>query len=268
MSVTTKNLSPFSLSVDPSMLRAGSDGDRGGEVPRFAGFPAGARATAVPSVFFSELLPQIESPAELRVTLYVIYTLGRRKGYPRFVTERELRSEQALIAALSWGDDAAALELLREGLSLAVERGSLLTLEVEHSGRLETLLFLNSPSSRRAVAQISAGELPIGRPLGPEAAPPASRRDNIFLLYEANIGALTPLVAEALKEAEQLYPQEWLEDAFREAALQNKRSWRYVAAILQRWATEGRRREAPGRDPDAGNSARAQFLRRYRGLGG
>ena len=40
-----------------------------------------------PNVFFSELLSQIEDEAELRVTLYVFYALGRRKGYPRFVTE-------------------------------------------------------------------------------------------------------------------------------------------------------------------------------------
>jgi DnaD/phage-associated family protein len=234
----------------------------------FGGIPAGARATAVPSVFFSELLPRIEDPSELRVTLYVIYALGRRKGHPRFVTERELRSEPVLIAALANGDDDAAAERLRDGLSLAVERGSLIGLDVEHRGREEQLVFLNTPSSRRAVDQIRRGELDLGRPLGAESPPAASQRDNVFQLYEANIGALTPLVADELKEAEQLYPYEWLEEAFREAALQNKRSWRYAAAILQRWATEGRRREAPGRDSDTGNSARAQFLRRYRDLGG
>ena len=234
----------------------------------FAGFPAGARATAVPSVFFSELLPRIEDASELRVTLYVIYALGRRKGHPRFVTERELHSESVLIAALASGDDDTAEDRLREGLVLAAERGTLISLNVEHRGKEERLIFLNTPSSRRAVDLIRRGELELGRPLGVESKPPASQRDNVFQLYEANIGALTPLVADELKEAEQLYPFEWLEEAFREAALQNKRSWRYAAAILQRWATEGRRRETPGRDPDAGNSARAQFLRRYRDLGG
>ena len=242
--------------------------DKAGTQTRFSGFPAGARATAVPSVFFSELLPRIEDPSELRVTLYVIYALGRRKGHPRFVTERELRAEPVLITALARGDDDAAVDRLRDGLTLAVERGSLIGLDVEHRGKEERLIFLNTPSSRRTVDLIRRGELDLGRPLGAESRAAASQRDNIFQLYEANIGALTPLVAEELKEAEQLYPFDWLEEAFREAALQNKRSWRYAAAILQRWATEGRRREAPGRDPDAGNSARAQFLRRYRDLGG
>ncbi len=60
----------------------------GARQTQFSGFPTGARATAVPSVFFSEVMPQIDDPDELRVTLYVIYALGRHRGYPRFVTAR------------------------------------------------------------------------------------------------------------------------------------------------------------------------------------
>jgi len=234
----------------------------------FTGFPAGARATVVPSLFFSELLPQIDDEAELRVTLYAFYALGRRKGYPRFVTESELRAEAPLLAALGDGADQLALDRLRQGLDKASQRGTLLTLEVEKAGQRERLVFVNTPSDRRAVALIREGGLDLGRALPAEQGAPSSRRDNVFQLYEANIGPLTPLVAEELKEAEELYPYEWLEEALREAALLNKRSWRYVSRILQRWATEGRTREKAGRDPGEGGSARAQFLRRYRDLGG
>jgi DnaD/phage-associated family protein len=232
----------------------------------FAGFPANARATAVPSVFFSELLPRIEDEAELRVTLYVIYALGRRKGYPRFVSERELRAEAPLLASL--GEDDEALGRLRQGLDAAVERASLLRVDVEHAGHEESLYLLNTPSDRRAAAQIRAGSIELGRPLAPDAAAPAAQRRNLFQLYEDNIGPITPLVADELREAEQLYPIDWLEEALREAALLNKRSWRYAAAILQRWATEGRKRETAGRNPGEGDSARAQLLRRYRERGG
>jgi DnaD/phage-associated family protein len=145
-----------------------------------------------------------------------------------------------------------------------VERASLLRVEVDGQG----LYFLNTPASERAVEAIRNGSLPLGRELPPAQEPPKARRDNVFQLYEANIGPITPLVAEALQEAEQLYPYEWLEEALREAALLNKRSWRYASRILERWATEGRKREEAGRDPGEGNSARAQFLRRYRDLGG
>ncbi len=233
---------------------------------RFSGFAAGARATAIPSAFFSELMPLIDDADELRVTLYVIYALGRRKGYPRFVTEAELQAESPLYAALGDGEDAAPRA--RRGLEAAVTRGSLLRLELEHEGRDETLFFLNTPSDRRAVEQINDGRLDLGRVLPQRQQAPDLHKGSVFQLYEANIGPISPLVAEELKEAEELYPVEWLDEAMREATLLNKRSWRYIEAILKRWATEGRTREKAGRDPGEGNSARAQLLRRYRDLSG
>ncbi len=65
-------------------------------------------------------------------------------------------------------------------------------------------------------------------------------RPNIFVLYEQNIGLLSPLLADQLIEAEKQYPHEWIEDAFREAVQRNKRNWSYIRAILRRWETEGR----------------------------
>jgi len=65
-------------------------------------------------------------------------------------------------------------------------------------------------------------------------------RPNIFALYEQNIGLLTPLIAEDLKDAVNHYPEEWIEAAFREALQHNKRKWSYISAILRRWETEGR----------------------------
>jgi DnaD/phage-associated family protein len=219
-------------------------------------------------MFFSELLPQIDDAAELRVTLYVIYALGRRRGFPRFVTAAELRAEAPLLAALGDGNEEGAIEALQRGLDLAVARGSLLRLELERNGRGETLYFLNAPADARNLAAVRDGRIELGRPLPARAEAPASSRGNLFQLYEDNIGPLTPLVAEELKEAEQLYPIEWIEEAMRESVLLNKRSWRYISAILQRWATEGRKRETAGRDPDASNSARAQFIRRNRDIFG
>jgi DNA replication protein len=233
---------------------------------RFTGFAAGARATAVPSAFFSELLPLIDDADELRVTLYVIYALGRRKGYPRFVTEAELQAESPLYAALGDGEEAPLR--CRKGLEAAVARGSLLRLAVEHEGRDEALFFLNTPSDRRAVEQITDGRLDLGRVLPKPHAAPQLHQTNVYGLYEANIGLITPLIGERLKEAEELYPEEWLLEAMEEAARLNKRSWGYVEAILKRWATEGRTREKAGRDPGEGSSARAQLLQRYRNLSG
>src|SRR5882724_7834371 len=65
-------------------------------------------------------------------------------------------------------------------------------------------------------------------------------RPNIYVLYEQNIGLLSPLLADQLIEAEKHYPYEWIEDAFREAVQRNKRNWSYIRAILRRWETEGK----------------------------
>jgi DnaD/phage-associated family protein len=66
-----------------------------------------------------------------------------------------------------------------------------------------------------------------------------SEKPNIFRLYESNFGALTPILADILREAEKEYPQDWLEYAFQEAVKNNKRSWKYAEAILKRIKVDG-----------------------------
>jgi DnaD/phage-associated family protein len=75
----------------------------------------------------------------------------------------------------------------------------------------------------------------------------------VYALYESLIGSVSPLVADELAEAERLYPAEWLEAAFREAAAQNARSWRYVSRILERWAAEGPDNAKVEPDPASGD---------------
>jgi DnaD/phage-associated family protein len=66
---------------------------------------------------------------------------------------------------------------------------------------------------------------------------------------------LTPIIADELKEAEKLYPYEWINDAIKKAVEQNIRKWSYISAILERWSAEGRsdgtyRRDSEKEDPD------------------
>ena len=74
-------------------------------------------------------------------------------------------------------------------------------------------------------------------------APPgvANSTTNIFRLYEDLCGVPIPgPIVDDLKEAEELYPVEWIKDAFVVAAEQNARNWAYPRSILQRWAREGK----------------------------
>ncbi len=72
------------------------------------------------------------------------------------------------------------------------------------------------------------------------AAGGADSQDNIFSLYEANIGALTPMISEKLKDAGEHYPRDWIVDAFHEAVEHEARNWAYIEAILERRQAEER----------------------------
>ncbi len=57
--------------------------------------------------------------------------------------------------------------------------------------------------------------------------------------YESEIGMLSPMIADELREASTTYPLQWIMDAIKESATQNKRGWKYVLAILTRWKAQG-----------------------------
>ena len=62
---------------------------------------------------------------------------------------------------------------------------------------------------------------------------------NLFQLFEQEIGLLTPLIADELKEAAESYPADWFAPAFKEAAASGVRKWRYVRSVLERWKVDG-----------------------------
>jgi DnaD/phage-associated family protein len=188
-------------------------------------------------VFFTDLLPQLAGdPAALGVVLYAFKALQVKRGSPRYLTPDELRGDAALATYLAGA--GASSDDIERGLARAVELGVLLGLSVEREGPRRTLYFLNAPADRRAMEGVRAGahvEFERGEPA--DAAPRQPK--SIFALYESVVGALSAELVDELAEAERLYPPEWLEAAFREAAAQNARSWRYVSRILERWAIEG-----------------------------
>ena len=66
---------------------------------------------------------------------------------------------------------------------------------------------------------------------------------------------LTPIIAEELSEAEKSYPHAWIHEAIKEAVDLNKRNWRYISKILERWLAEGKvdgayKRDIKKADPD------------------
>jgi len=162
---------------------------------------------SLPDSFFTQAIPKIQDLAELKTVLYVAYLILRKQERPYFVTYKELLSHE-LMATM--GE-----ETLRQALNSVVEHGTLLHSTLNIDGVLEDVYSLTADIRQ----------------------PPTG---NIFALYEQNIGMITPMIAEELKEADKLYPPQWIEEAFKEAVTLNKRSWKYIARILERWASEGK----------------------------
>jgi len=208
----------------------------------FSGFPSGkVRIVGVPRLVFTELVPLIDDLAELKLTLHVLWRLREQRGRIRYLRFDDLASDEILLSSLDCPkDESTPIETLRAALDQAVRRGTLLRAEAPRRAETETLYFVNTAKGRAAAEAVSRGESPN------EVV--AQERPNIFTLYEQNIGALSPLISEELQEAEQAYPASWIEEAFREAVKLNKRSWKYIHAILQRWSTEGKgKRQDPGK---------------------
>lgn len=67
------------------------------------------------------------------------------------------------------------------------------------------------------------------------------RPQNIFSVYEREVGALTPMLSDALQDIEKSYPDDWFVEAVREAKKSSARiSLKYIEAILKRWKSEGK----------------------------
>jgi DnaD/phage-associated family protein len=111
-------------------------------------------------------------------------------------------------------------------------------LESQQQGYTETLYFCNSGRGKSLAQAFESGEwLP-----GEEETSIFSGRERrtIFQLYEDNIGPLTPLIADALRDAETTYQKDWISEAIQIAVENNVRRWKYIEAILASWKKEGR----------------------------
>ncbi len=217
----------------------------------FSGFPPGTRSVPVPGPVLGPLLEAITDMAELKCTLRFMWLVGQQRGQPRSVAASALLQDRVLLASLG---SAGAV---RQGLDRAVRRGTLLA-AADGSG--DTVYLLHTQENRRVADAMGPPPDQAAGAGEQEAAVPLDQ-PNIFTIYEENIGMVTPLVADELREAEQAYPWPWIEDAFREAVDRNKRSWRYISRILERWATEGRGDGEPGRHSETITAA--EYIRRY-----
>ena len=212
----------------------------------YAGFPNRVRSVPVPAPMLGTLLERIDDLAELKCVLRVVALLSQKRKRPRFVALRELQADANLSRGVPTADGRAPADEIERALGKAVKRGVLAFAIIGAGDNQQPIFGLNSEADRAALAGVEGARPPI-KPADFPASTDAADRPNIFALYEQNIGIISPMIADELREAEGLYPEDWIEDAIREAVTLNKRSWRYVAAILDRWEREGKWHGESGR---------------------
>ena len=200
----------------------------------FAGFSTD-NLVGLPPELFSDVIPNITLPSELKVTLQIFYRLSRQRIRPRRLSWDELVADQMLQRSLrSISTLRPYEELLAEGLDAALRRRTLLHLMLPADGRVSNWYLVNTAVNQVWVQRLGTAQSVL--------SPPSElmERPSLLSLYEQNIGLITPMLVEELREAEERYPRLWIEEAMREAVRANARSWRYIRKVLERWAAHGR----------------------------
>lgn len=268
----------------------------------FIGFPDKKMSPIfVPDFFFTDLLPQIDDMAELKLTLHCFWLLNEQKGTLRYLRGDDLRSDWKLLESLAMDSDLRApLTVLEDALERTIARNTLLRLEISttigeeprvlesrpddgvemsndydndllYDGEfdehlvdisdaepifepdnldsmnpasddtiIEDWYFMNTVKGRQTLAMIRQGKLHEVLAAIPDEARLHVERPNIFVMYEQNVGFMSPMIAEQLRDMEKTYSPDWVEEAFEIAVSKNVRNLKYIQAILKRWETDGR----------------------------
>jgi len=189
----------------------------------FKGFTDSESFTQLPDTFFQKLLTEIDDVAELKVTLFFLWRVQHMEGLFRALCQTDFTED----------DLGLSSNEVTVGLEKALQRGSILM--ARHDA--DVFYFLNSPRGRAAAEAFAQGNW---RESAKIMSAPVVEHPNIFKLYEENVGPLTPMIADMLKDAEETYSEVWVAEALEIAVTKNVRNWKYVEAILKRWKEQGK----------------------------
>ncbi len=178
--------------------------------------------TQVPNDFF--IMARDMDKAELKVVLYII---RETFGYHRETCEvsiRELATGAGLTARNAYN-----------GAEKAIARGL-----------VEKTVSTTRKTTWRAVVGEDTALYPLrqrtvslrkSKPLVKEIKEIEIKKNDDDVLatiskaYSSEIGMITPMIADELREASTEYPVKWTLDAIHESAINNKRGWKYILAM-------------------------------------
>ena len=219
-------------------------------------FPSGTSFTPIPNPLLGPLLTSIEDINELKCILRCLWHIHKKKGPARIVSLTELTNDPVLSSLLTPNEIQSAMEA-------ATRKGIFAKGLLSSTRQPEPLFALNSAKDRQSLEKTLSKEESFEPIIGNDSLldTPGLPQKNIFFLYETNIGMISPLIAEDLMEAEKQYPWQWIQEAFKISVGLNKRNWRYISSILDRWSKEGKNGGKPRRHSEEDD--RKRFIKEY-----
>ena len=236
--------------------------------PARGGFPRGVQYSRVPSPLLGRFLEEIDDLRELKLTLRAIWAIEQMKGTLRGVKASDLAADRTVASMLGpRGDELESV--VASLLQKATDRGVLVSAAGQDG---DPIFYLNIEPVRRALERSGAAPSPTPSEPGAEpypAEPQPLSRSNALAAYEANIGPVTPMIAESIQDELLNHAEADITDAIQEAVRANARNWSYVSAVLRNWAEKGRPDGEPGRHPEADRSDEfiSWYLERQRARG-
>lgn len=245
------------------------DSEMSETVRKLSAFPRGVQFTPIPNPLLSGLLEEINDVFELKTILRAIWAIHRKPGPIPFIRIGDLSSDRTMSKVLNDVGDRLEIKI-RQFLQSAVARGILLEV-IENEKDLKSddsdnaKYVLNIEPIRQAINKngLTTNENILHEPIQGEDQPNLST--GAFRAYEENIGPLTPLIADRIRDALLEHSDTEIIDALRIATESNVRNWKYAAAILKRWSSEGRNeRENYGKsERNIKTTSSDEFIERY-----
>ena len=220
--------------------------------------------TPVPNVIFDKYLTNVRDITELKIALRLIHLNHQyNQQDSRGIPETEL-TQDSINLQLASANGKPPVEEIKDQLENLLSKGLCIRYHTEdNEGNLQTFYMLNN-GINRATLQFRKIKHEDHRTKNPPATPPPQKThqsptpsaNNIYALYMDNIGDLGASLAEELKDTEERYPHDVIQEAFRLAIFNNRLSWSYITQMLRRFDTYGDFSQSPlppakGRNPYA-----------------
>ncbi|MCJ7694756.1 MAG: DnaD domain protein [Anaerolineaceae bacterium] len=200
---------------------------------QFTGFNADKSILInIPQEFINELLPTIDDLDELRLSVILLSCLSPHEGSDRCISYQVICENDLFLN--QFGDDLKRLDI---ALERCKNRKTIIAFSSTVHEETGDIFFINTPHNKSLVEGLNSGIIQLTDVVMVSGI---TEKPNIFKLYEENIGLITPMLAEVLKEDEKSFPAAWIADAIKIAVQHNARNWKYIHAILVSWQKEGR----------------------------